>query len=174
MSGSTPDRAGSPGVIQTCAFSMEGRLFGFDILDVREVVVPLPLTVVHHAPKSVLGCVNIRGQVHLIVDLRRLFGFAPREPGPESRYVVFKPTVDEPFAVLVDAIAGVFPVPVDEIVDRRRNPTGRQPDAERRRAAPPLGQGVCQLEQGLLVVLNARAILENLDRQPHVAPERTA
>ena len=54
--------------------AVNGRLFGVDILDVKEVTAETAYTRVAHAPDEVLGLVNIRGHIYLALDLRRLLG----------------------------------------------------------------------------------------------------
>ena len=85
--------AGRPGVTDVtrasmatqrlfCTFRVDGRLFGVDILDVKEVTAETTFTRVAHAPDEVLGLVNIRGHIYLALDLRRLLGMpATRRDG---------------------------------------------------------------------------------------------
>ena len=61
-----------------CSFRVEGKLYGVDILDVKEVTTEMMYTRIAHAPDEVLGLVNIRGHIHLALDLRRLLGEAAR------------------------------------------------------------------------------------------------
>lgn len=155
------------GTLQLCAFWLAGRLFGVDIHDVKEVVADAPITPVFHAPPAVRGYVNIRGQIYLVVDPRVVFGFPATEPGAEARIVLFRPSVDEPFGILADGVDDVVVVASSDIVDRRRRadrpPSGGE---DRRKTAPDIGVGVCSVEKGLLVVLNARGILGALTRKP--------
>jgi purine-binding chemotaxis protein CheW len=148
--------------IQMCTFRMAGRLFGVDIMDVKEVNGNIDITPIHHAPAIVCGYMNIRGQILLVVDLRRIFGFeASAHIEPSSKVVIFKPTVDEPFGILVDSVGDVVNVEKQLIVDRRTHESGEvtAQNRELRRARNELVLGVSPLEKELLLVLNARRIL---------------
>ena len=60
---------------QFCTFWISGRHLGVDVLDVKEINSEINLTPIFHAPKEVIGYVNIRGQIYLILDLRLILGF---------------------------------------------------------------------------------------------------
>src|SRR5437588_12313669 len=90
-----------------CTFRVEGRLFGVDILDVKEVTAETTYTRVAHAPEEVLGLVNIRGHIYLALDLHRLLGPSATVVTSESRLVLFKPSVGNAFGVVVDEISDI-------------------------------------------------------------------
>ncbi len=149
--------------LRFCSFRLAGRLFGVDILDVKEISSELHITPIAHAEAAIAGYLNLRGQIHLVVDLRRLFRFDPFQLTESSRVVIFKPAVDEPFGVIVDSTDEVVTVTRDRIEERRKAGevlTAEQ--LERRKTSADLTQGVCRLEKDLMVVLNARGILSTI------------
>jgi purine-binding chemotaxis protein CheW len=150
-------------VMQMCTFRMANRLFGVNILDVKEVNENTNVTPIYHAPPDICGYINIRGQILLVVNLRETFGFDQGHKTNVStggKVVVFKPTVDEPFGILVDEVCDVVSVEPSRIVDRRAGETGSSESTkELRRAREGVVFGVCPLERELLLVLNARHIL---------------
>lgn len=152
---------------QICSFYIGDRLFGVNILDVREVCAEVQITPIHHAPTAVRGYINIRGQIYLVIDLGTYFGFTNRPIDQNSRVIIFKPTVGEAFCILVDRISGVVEVDAQDIVDRRdpntKNSQGNV--TERRKSESNLTQGVCRLKNGLMVVLNSAAILDDFKPQ---------
>jgi purine-binding chemotaxis protein CheW len=90
-----------------CTFRLAGRLFGVDVGLVKEVSTRTGLTPVPLASASVLGLVNLRGQLHLVLDLQRLLGLGTSAVTAASRLVVFKPVVGEAFGLLADAAGDV-------------------------------------------------------------------
>jgi purine-binding chemotaxis protein CheW len=156
----TPDTR----TVQLCSFWLAGRRFGVDILDVKEINDRIRITPVFQAPEAMRGYMNIRGLIHLVLDLRAIFGFEHAEPGHDTRVILFKSTVDEPFGVLVDRIDDVVEVRTDSIRERRKKGEAASGVAANvRKADAELTMGVCTLEKGLLVVLNARGILKSID-----------
>ncbi|QTA90486.1 chemotaxis protein CheW [Desulfonema magnum] len=146
---------------QFCTFQISERLFGVDILDVKEVNQETDFTPIFHAPKKVKGYVNIRGQIHLILDLRLFLGFESKKTDDASRVILFKPEVGDPFGVLVDQIGDVFEVDEARIEERVRE-EHELPEGGEQGGALNLLSGVCKLENGLLVILNSRSLLKNI------------
>lgn len=150
---------------QFCSFTLSGRLLGVDILHVKEVNTERAFTPVPHAPPEVMGFVNVRGQIHLILDLRRILGLPPAEAGEKSRLVLFKPTVGEAFGVQVDSIGDVVEVAESSIesgaaVQDRLSEECMDVDG----APADMVAGVCRLQQELMLVVNARNLLSAVER----------
>jgi purine-binding chemotaxis protein CheW len=144
-----------------CTFRLNGRLFGVDVLDAKEVTAETAYTPVAHAPDEVLGLVNIRGHIYLALDLHRLLGLPVAPVSGDSRLVLFKPTVGNAFGVMVDAIADI------RTVDAARTGTfalsGRDANLSTAGRAG-LIDCVCQLDGELLVVLNPRRFLAVIEQ----------
>jgi purine-binding chemotaxis protein CheW len=144
-----------------CTFRLDNRLFGVDLLDVKEVVAETASTAVPLAPGEVLGLVNIRGHVYLALDLRRLLGMPAAEVTGGSRLVLFKPSVGPSFGVLVDEIADIQAADPDHIDPFRR---ADHAGAATGVARAELVDSVLQLADELLVVLAPRRFLPVVER----------
>ncbi|MFO0909481.1 MAG: chemotaxis protein CheW [Isosphaeraceae bacterium] len=145
-----------------CTFRLGERLFGVDILDVKEVTAETSYTRVAHAPDEVLGLVNIRGHIFLALDLRRLLGMPATTLTTESRLVLFKPSVGSAFGVVVDRISDI------QTADSERIEAFVPTDHER--AATSLGRSdliaaVCELPDELLVVLSPARFLAVVEQK---------
>jgi purine-binding chemotaxis protein CheW len=139
-----------------CTFRVDGRLFGVDILDVKEVTAETTYTRVAHAPEEVLGLVNIRGHIYLALDLRRLLGMPATQVTSDSRLLLFKPSVGTAFGVVVDEISEIQTVDSDRIEAFTRIDHEAAATNVRR---VNLIDAVCKLAGELLVVLNPRRFL---------------
>jgi len=93
-----------------CTFRVADRLFGVPIRTVREVTTETTCTRIPHAPAEVAGYVNIRGHIHLALDLRRLLGLPPGANGQHRRLVLFQAGVGTAFGVLVDEVGDIVSV----------------------------------------------------------------
>lgn len=143
-----------------CTFRLSGRLYGVDIKDVKEINTEISFTPIFHAPKEIKGYINIRGQIYLLLDPRKLFGFPDKEIDESSRVVLFMPHVGEPCGVLVDSIEDVVSVS-EKMIENRRQKEQNVPEGIERRAAD-VGEGVCKLENELLIILNAERLLNSV------------
>lgn len=151
------------GIRQFITFHVAGRFFGVNILDVKEISSETEFTPVFHAPEEVKGYVNIRGRIHLVLDLRHLLGFETGGPQQNSRVVLFKQETGESFGVLVDDVGDVVKVDESQIEDRRKKEEQAFDEAERRKYDTDLSLGICRLEGKLLVILNAVNFLKNIE-----------
>jgi purine-binding chemotaxis protein CheW len=144
---------------QLVTFRLGEALYGIDVRLVQSVSTLPPLTPVPHAPPAVLGYVNLRGQVHLVLDLKSLLGLGETQTGPLTRLVLFKAALGDPFGVLVDRIGDVVVLPPDRV-------EGRQAAGDEVDEVPADGElvaGIGKLEGELVVLLDAGRLLARID-----------
>ena len=152
---------------QFCTFQLAGRLFGIDILDIKEITQNSQYTTIFHASQQVQGYVNIRGQIHLVLNMRQMMGFERRALDADSRIIIFKPGVGESFGILVDRIGDVVEVE-QETIEERRNDNQAASDGQERRNTG-LGMGVCKLDDNVMVLLDSRRFLGTMQENRHEA-----
>ncbi len=148
--------------IQVSTFWLSGRLFGVDIMDVKEINTEVDFTPIYHSSKEVKGYVNIRGQIHLVLDLRLLMGFESKEVDIDSRVVIFKQSIAEPFGALVDKVEDILEVPLAQVEEYQGQDDAGYVVGEQTRNSG-LVKSICKLEDGLLIILNARNILRSIE-----------
>jgi purine-binding chemotaxis protein CheW len=142
---------------QICTFWLAGRLYGVDILDVKEINTETSFAPIFHAPPAVRGYVNIRGQLHLVLDLKRILGCTAEKDNGGEKIMIFKPTVGEPFGVLVDQIGDIIEVEPSRIENTIKMLSSLE--GENNNVAENLMSGICKLKDQLLVILNPREFL---------------
>lgn len=83
--------------------------YAVDIHLVREIVNPLPLVPLPHAPAEIIGVSDHRGNVLPIVDLRVRFGLDDCDVTRRTKWIIVRvPGSEQPVALVVDAVADVF------------------------------------------------------------------
>ena len=149
-------------IVQLCAFAVGAQEYVLDVMRIRSIVRPLPVTAVAHAPAFVEGMVELRGEVVPVVDLRKRLGAPAVAPGPKARMLVCLVEGRE-VALLVDQVLEVMRIPRSAI-----------------RAAPPLLAttgprfylGVCDAvtrgEPRLRLLLNLKPLVESSTAVPSV------
>jgi purine-binding chemotaxis protein CheW len=155
MPGSDPAQAGPP--VQLCTFRVGGEDYAVDIMRVREIIHPLPITPVPRAPAFVDGVIRLRGDVIPVVDVRKRFGLPATPATRKSRFLVVN-VAGRRIALVVDEVREVLRLRRGEI-----------------RPAPPLGApggprfflGVCGGDgtggrggAALRLLLNVKALLD--------------
>lgn len=81
--------------------------YAVPIASVREIVNPLPLTALPHAPAAVLGVADHRGDVVPIIDLRARFGLAPSEEAHRAKWILVE-VQGKLVGLSVDGVTEVF------------------------------------------------------------------
>ena len=142
--------------MQFCTFTIHSRLFGVSVRDVKEIHPVGEITPVSHASETVKGLVNIRGQTHLVIDLRLLLGYPPVESDDKNEIILFKPHIGESFGVLVDKIGDV--VETDEQSIEKPGDPEHKIIVKHAGIMTDLILGICKLEQELMLILDSRAI----------------
>jgi purine-binding chemotaxis protein CheW len=87
-------------------FGLGAQAYGLPILQVHEVLRPLPIEPVPGAPDIMPGVINLRGQVVTVIDLRRYLELPERPIDAETRIIVVAHD-GETFGLLVDRIGEV-------------------------------------------------------------------
>jgi purine-binding chemotaxis protein CheW len=144
---------------QFVRFTVGDEDFGVDILSVQEIIRPVEVTSLPHAPDFVEGMINLRGSLVPIIDLCARLGFPPRDRGEETRILVVE---------LEERTVGLVTGPVSEVLQAQEETIEPAPDlaAEIDENAPQESavqknaaqgnavQGVAKLEGQLLLLLS--------------------
>ena len=139
---------------QYSTFTIDGRLYGIDVMKVQEVTRPLQITLMRTAPKFIKGLINLRGQIATAIGLRELFEISNQNPD-KSMTVVCK-VEDVLLSLQVDTIGDVIEV--------------REEDFEPTPQTIPLGikcymQGVYKTQEGILSIIGLDSIIKELDKK---------
>ena len=139
-------------ITQLTAFKVGDEEYVVDILRIREIIRPLPVTPVRRGPRFVEGVISLRGSVIPVVDMRRRFGLPPLESDSSKRRVIILVIDGRVLGLIVDAVTEVVRVPKTSI-----RPAPGFLDADR----APYFMGVCHHKQRILILLNVRNVVES-------------
>ncbi len=150
--------AGDPGLAQLCTFRVGGEDYAIDIMRVREIIPPLPITPVPRAPAFVEGVIRLRGDVIPVLDVRRRLGLPVGPPTRKTKVLIVN-VAGRRLGLVVDEVTEVVRIPRAEIRPAPALVEGR---------GPRFFLGVCGGEGGaarrgagrLRLLLNVRALLE--------------
>jgi purine-binding chemotaxis protein CheW len=96
------------------AFVVGSVKYALEIAHVREIVTPLPLTVLPHTPGGLAGVADHRDQVVPIIDVRARFGLPPSEGTNRKVKWVLVEIEGRTVGLVVDDVLGVLRVPVGD------------------------------------------------------------
>jgi len=139
----------SEDVRQFVSFVVAGEEFGVNILTVQEIIRPIEITRVPHAPEFVEGVINLRGRILPVIDLRSRFGFPERSQDEDTRIVVVE-LENQTVGFITDTVREVLRVDATTIEPAPDIAVGI--DAHYLR-------GVAKLDDRLLILLDLEGIL---------------
>lgn len=148
-------RAHTEEMLQLVSFNIGEEEFGLGIQSIQEINRMVEITRVPNSPEFVTGVINLRGKVIPIVDLRKRFGFPPKESDRNTRIIVVE-LGDMVVGFTVDAVSEVLRIP-KSITE----------------PPPPIVAGigseyitaVAKLENRLLILLDLERILLDKEKQ---------
>lgn len=114
--GEAAEPSGRPGrelMLDTRCISVQvgAGLYALRLQDVQEVMALKPMTRVFHAPPSIAGVTNLRGEVLPVLDLGVLLGGEAAGRGLEGRVLVVRDGEKRRAGLLVDALFGLREIP---------------------------------------------------------------
>ncbi len=142
-------------LFQLVSFTLGQEEFGLDIQSIQEINRMVEITRVPNSPEFVSGVINLRGKVIPIIDLRKRFGFPPKESDKNTRIIVVE---------LSDTVVGFVVDAVREVIRIPKNIT---------EPPPPIVAGigseyitaVAKMENRLLILLDLERILQEKEKQ---------
>lgn len=99
---------------EVVVFSVTDETYGVDIHQVREIIRVPDVTRVPRTPEFVEGVVNLRGSVIPVLDLRKRFGFEPKNSDNDQRIVVLEMD-DQTVGMIVDSVSEVLRINISAI-----------------------------------------------------------
>lgn len=108
------DGAESGERVELCTFRIAGEDYAVDIMRVREIINPLPITPVPRSPPFIEGVIRVRSEVIPVVDVRKRFRLPPAPPTRKTKFLVVRIGVRR-VALIVDEVTEVVRLPRSEI-----------------------------------------------------------
>ena len=134
-------------------FRLGSRTMAIPLAAVSEIARPPKVTRLPHVPAWVLGIANLRGDIVSMLDLEGFLSGKVGKSSHEQRMLALRPAGDEVrTAVLVDSVDGI-----QAFEDARISRVTRGYDA----AVAPFARGLYQVEDELVVVLDADRLLQS-------------
>lgn len=97
-------------------FCVEGMRYALDVAAVDRIALAAEVTPVTDAPETILGLINIAGEIMPVIDARKRLGFPHRDMELGDRFIVTK-AGGAPISLLVDSVEGVVELPAHSISD---------------------------------------------------------
>jgi purine-binding chemotaxis protein CheW len=140
--------------LQMAAFTVGPHECALDIMEIREIVNPLPITRVPRAPDFLEGVVELRGAIVPIVDLRKRFDLPATADRPSAKYLIVS---------LDKRIIGLIVDGVTEVISVNRNEIRPAPNFYEDGETQPF-LGMCRYKDRLILILNLKVLLTHKEK----------
>ena len=130
-------------------FTVDGQLFGIDVLSVRDVLKDRKLAKIPLARAEVAGALNLRGRIITAIEMRRRLGLDRIET--ESRHMnLVVSHFDELYSLVVDRVGDVLALPLNTLESNPANMNANWKE---------FSVGVFRLQGSLLIILDVNKLL---------------
>ena len=137
--------------MQLVGFTIGKETFGVNILMVQEIIRAAPITAVPNSPDFIEGVINLRGSIIPVIDLRK-------------RLNLFKEREDDVTWILIinvdERVTGFIVDSVTKVLKIQTNTIEPPPDIVVAGLKSQYIRGVCEIDTGLLILLDFSRILQ--------------
>lgn len=134
-------------------FSVADQRFALSLDNVQRIVRAVEVTPMPGAPETVLGVINVEGQVIPVMDSRKRLGLPTREIELSDLFIIVQEN-DLTFALVADEVKPVMEIPEAQVAS-----------SERMLAGEGMVQSVAKVEDGMIVVLSLDRALSSEDHR---------
>jgi purine-binding chemotaxis protein CheW len=142
-------------LLQLVSFNIGQEEFGLGIQSIQEINRMVEITRVPNSPEFVSGVINLRGKVIPIVNLRKRFGFPPKENDRTTRIIVVE---------LGGMVVGFVVDSVSEVLRIPKNITEPPPSIVAGIGSEYI-TAVAKLDNRLLILLDLERVLKDKEKQ---------
>lgn len=139
-------------IIQLIVFHLGDEEFGADIDQVREIIKVGLITPIPDSPDFIKGVTNVRGEIAVVIDLKRRFFLRTKET--EEKHIVMREQENNLFGLMVDEVSEVLRIPQTEIKTTPELVT---------RIDRIYISGVLTLENRLIMILDLQKVLSEAE-----------
>ncbi|OES43769.1 chemotaxis protein [Domibacillus iocasae] len=74
--------------LEVVEFEVHGNHYGINVMKVKEIIQPMPITFIPHAHDHIEGIIQLRGEVLPVIDMAKVLGMPPSEKQSTDKYIV--------------------------------------------------------------------------------------
>ena len=145
-------------VAQLVAFGVGPGEYAIDIMRIKEIINPVPVTAMPKAPGFIEGVIELRGAILPVIDVRKRFDLQPSAATRATKFLIVGVDIGETrliVGLIVDRVSEPLRVPKAEV-----KPAPQLTVAER-----AFFNGVVHHQGRMLMVLDPDALLSSLEKQ---------
>jgi len=139
-------------IMQLVGFTIGKEYFGVNILMVQEIIRSAPITAVPNSPDFIEGVINLRGSIIPVIDLRKRLNLRKKNEKTKKDWILIINVDERITGFIVDSVTKVMKVQTNTIEP--------PPDIVVAGLKSQYIRGVCEIDTGLLILLDFSRILQ--------------
>jgi purine-binding chemotaxis protein CheW len=141
--------------MQLVGFKIGKETFGVDILMVQEIIRSAVITAVPNSPEFIEGVINLRGSIIPVIDLRKRLNLRQKKEKREESAAIWILIIN-----VEDRVTGFIVDSVTKVLKIQTSSIELPPDIVVAGLKSQYIQGVCEIDTGLLILLDFSRILQ--------------
>lgn len=143
--------------LEIVEFGIEGNRFGINVIKVKEILNPHPITKIPHSHKSVEGIIEIRGEVVPVVDVAHALGF-PASENPERDKFILTEFNQTKIVFHVHTVTQIHRISWSDIEKPDRMYQGLETQVT----------GVIKMEEGMMLLLDFEKVVADINPESSI------
>lgn len=74
--------------LEVVMFQIGDQTFGINVLKVREIIQPLPITTIPKSHEHIKGVIHLRGEIIPVIDLRKVLHISPKSESERDKIII--------------------------------------------------------------------------------------
>ncbi|MBE3568810.1 MAG: chemotaxis protein CheV [Bacillales bacterium] len=74
--------------LEIVEFEVNGNKYGINVIKVREIILPVPVTFIPHSHPHIEGIIELRGEILPVINMMRVLGFENTKPKETDKFIV--------------------------------------------------------------------------------------
>lgn len=140
-------------VDQLVVFTLDAQRFALSLASVQRVLRTVEITPLPKAPDTVLGVIDVQGNIVPVMSMRKRFGRPEPDTSLNGQFILAD-TPTRTVALVVNSVTGVVEQAAEEVTPAKKIVPGAQ-----------YIEGITQLEDGILFIHNVDSFLSDKEDQ---------
>lgn len=140
---------------QLVIFRLGSEEFGVDISEVKEIIKMEDITTIPNIEDTIKGVINLRGKIIVVMSLAKKLNLQAKQADKDTRIIIIE---------IGDNVVGMIVESVEEVLRVTSDKISPSPEIINREINADYLEGVCVLNQRLIILLDLAKILNTKDK----------
>ncbi len=113
-------------IIELLLIKINNKTIGIDLKEIREIHPYVKYFPVPNIPKSYLGLINIRGEIWVLLDIKKILFKQETEIEPQKNKILITKYYEQKAAFIIDEVEDILELTIGEINKIKKDDDGKE------------------------------------------------